>query len=66
MYDDIDLYRRVTLAESLAKKLRKHELDLKFLITACDTGVYPKFTHWKNVKNNKKKCTMTLGKIYYF
>ena len=56
--DDIDLYRRATLAERLAKKLRKHELDLKFLVTACDTGVYPKFTRWKNVKNNnmKKKC----------
>ena len=53
--DDIDLYRRKTLAERLAKKLRKHELDLKFLVTARDTGVYPKFTHWKNVKNNNKK-----------
>ena len=29
--DDIDLYRRATLAARLAKKLRKHELDLKFL-----------------------------------
>ena len=34
--------------------MRKHELDLKFLVTARDTGVYPKFTRWKNVKNNKK------------
>ena len=45
----------MTLAESLAKRLRTHELDLKFLVTARDTGVYPKFTRWKNVKNNKKK-----------
>ena len=28
--DDINLYRRVTLAECLAKKLKKHKLDLKF------------------------------------
>ena len=54
--DDINLYRRATLAEHLAEKLRKHELDLKFLVTDCDTGVYPKFTRWKKVKNNKKKC----------
>ena len=47
--DDIDLYRRATLAERLAKKLRKHELDLKFLVTARDTGFFPKFTRWKNV-----------------
>ena len=38
--DDINLYRRVTLAERLAKKLRKHELDLKFLVTTPETGVY--------------------------
>ena len=42
--DSIDLYRTATLAERLAKKLRKHELDLKFLATARDTVVYPKFT----------------------
>ena len=54
--NDIDLYRRVKLAEHLAKKLRKHELDLKFFVTACDTGVYPKFACWKNVKSNNKKC----------
>ena len=54
--DDINLYRRVTLAERLAKKLRKHELDLKFLVTTPETGVYPKFTRRKNVKNNNKKC----------
>ena len=53
---DINLHRRATLAERLTKKLRKHELDLKFLVTARDTGVYPKLTRGKNVKNNKKKC----------
>ena len=36
--------------------MRKHELDLKFLVTARDTGVSPKFTRGKNVKNNNKKC----------
>ena len=54
--DDINLYRRATLAERLAKKLRKHELDLKFLVRSRDTGVYPKFTRWENIKNKKKKC----------
>ena len=43
--DDTDLYNTATLAELWATKLRKHELDLKFLGTTCDTGVYPKFTH---------------------
>ena len=52
---DIDLCRRVTLAEHLAKKLRMHELDLKFLVAARDRGVYLKFIRWKNVKNNNKK-----------
>ena len=36
--------------------MRKHELGLKFLVTARDTGVYPRFSRWKNFKNNKKKC----------
>ena len=38
--------------QNVAKKLRKHELDLKILVTARATGVYPKFTRWKirNVK----------------
>ena len=53
--DDINLYRREALAERVAEKLRKHELDVKFLVTAHDTGVYPKFTRWKSIKNNKKK-----------
>ena len=42
--------------QNVAKKLRKHEPDLKILVTARATGVYPKFTRWKNVKNNNKKC----------
>ena len=50
--------------------MRKHELGLKFLVTARDTGVYPRFSRWKNVKNNKKKCKskfycrMLLDEIY--
>ena len=63
--DDINLYRRATLAERLAKKLRKHELDLKFLVTARGTGVYPKSTRWKNVKNNNKKCKVNFIAAYY-
>ena len=26
-----------------------------FIVTACDTGVDPKFTCWKNVKNSNNK-----------
>ena len=53
--DNINLYRKVTLGERFAKTLRRHELDLMFLVTARVAGVYPKFTHWKNVKSNNKK-----------
>ena len=39
-----------------SKELRKYELDLKFLVTCRDTGVFMNFTLWKNVnKNNKFK-----------
>ena len=38
--DDIGLYRRVTLTERLAQKLRKHE----FLVITRDARLYPKFT----------------------
>ena len=47
-------YRSATLAKGLAEKLSKHELDLKFLVRACDILAYPQFTRWKNVKNNNK------------
>ena len=63
--NDTDFYRRVTLVEYLAKKSRKHELDLKFLVTAPYTGVYPKFMRWKNVKNNKKNVKVNFIITYY-
>ena len=47
------IYKEEKHLQSVLKKLRKHELDLKFLVTACDTRVYPKFTCWKNVKNSR-------------
>ena len=34
--------------------MRKHEPDLKFLVRCCDTGVFLKFTQWKNVNKNVK------------
>ena len=52
---DFMLYKRVTSTERLAKKLKKHELDLRFLITSRDEGVYPKFTFWKNLKTRSIK-----------
>ena len=57
---DVDLYRRATLAQRSAKKLRKHELDLKLSVAARDTAVYLKFTRWKNVKNNSKRYKSNL------
>ena len=41
--------KEATLSEHLAKKLRKHELDLKFLVTCRYFAVYPKFAHCKIV-----------------
>ena len=35
--------------------MRKHELDLKFLVICLDTGVLPKFTRWKNANKNNVK-----------
>ena len=52
--DNNILYKQATKIERLAKKLKKYELDLKFLVSCRDLGVYPKFTRWKNVKHNKK------------
>ena len=52
--DNNILYKQATKIERPAKKLKKYELDLKFLVSCRDLGVYPKFTCWKNVKHNKK------------
>ena len=49
------LYKRVTSTKCLAKKLKKHELDLGCLITSRDEGVCPKFTRWKNLKTRSIK-----------
>ena len=38
------LYKRATSTERLAKKLKKDELDFRYLITSLDKDVYPKFT----------------------
>ena len=57
--DNNILYKQATKIERLPKKLKKYELDLKFLISCRDLGVYPKFTRWKNVKHNKKSVRTT-------
>ena len=46
------LYKRATSTERLAKKLKKDELDLRYLITSHDKDVYPKFTLWKKLKTH--------------
>ena len=38
------LYKRAASTERLAKKLKKDELDFRYLITSLDKDVYPKFT----------------------
>ena len=35
--DNIELHKTATLSERVATKLRKHGLDLKFLVTCLDT-----------------------------
>ena len=54
LYKTINYKKKATFSECLAKKLRKNELDLKFLVTCHDTGVFPKFNRWKNVNKNVK------------
>ena len=53
--NDFLLYKRAMSTERLAKKLKKYELDLRFLITSRDEGFYPKFTGWKNLKTRSIK-----------
>ena len=52
---DFILYKRATLTERLAKKLRKHELDLRFLIMSHDEGIYPKCTRLEKLKTHSIK-----------
>ena len=53
--NDFMLYKRATSTERLAKKLKKYEPELRFLITSRDEGVYPKFTRSKNLKTRSIK-----------
>ena len=48
---DTNLYKKVTTTERLAKRLKKSELDLEFLITCRDLDINPKFTRCKYVNN---------------
>ena len=45
---DPDCYRRAVEFERIRKKLKKAELDLKFLYDCRDEDLHPKFTRWKN------------------
>ena len=45
--------------EFLAKKFRKHELDLKYLVPCPDSGAPPKFTWGKNVNKNNQKQVLS-------
>ena len=49
------IYKKAVKVERLAKKISKHELDIKFLVNCRDEYVYPKFIRWKNVKSNSVK-----------
>ena len=64
------LYKRATSTERLAKKLKKDELDFRYLITSLDKDVYPKFTLWKELKThnsikeqNRFSCQILLDEI---
>ena len=45
---DPDCYRRAVEFERIRKKLKKAELDLKFLYDCRDEDLHPKFTRWRN------------------
>ena len=45
---DPDCYQRAVKFERIRKKLKKAELDLKFLYDCRDEDLHPKFTRWKN------------------
>ena len=63
--DDNNLYRREALAERVAEKLRKHELDVKFLVTAHDTGVYPKLRVGRVLKIIRRNLKVNFMVTYY-
>ena len=45
---DPDCHRRAVEFERTRKKLKKAELDLKFLYDCRDEDLHPKFTRWRN------------------
>ena len=46
--DPVTHRNAITLQRS-SRKLKKAELDLKFLRNCCDNNVHPKFVRWKNL-----------------
>ena len=41
--------RNAITLQGSSRKLKRAELDLKFLLNCCDNNVHPKFVHWKNL-----------------
>ena len=49
------MYKRAITYERLLKRLRKCELDLKFLYSCRNDCIYPKFCRWKNINGKDRK-----------
>ena len=52
---DPDCYRAAVEFERISKKLKKAELDLKFLYDCRDEDLHPKFTRWRNFTSLDEK-----------
>ena len=48
---DEETYRQAVKVQRINKKLLRCELAIKFLTRCRDTGVFPKFTRWKNANS---------------
>ena len=48
---DEQTYRQAVKVQRINKKLLRCELAIKFLTRCRDTGVFPKFTRWKNANS---------------
>ena len=52
---DKKLYQPSIKVERLSLTLKRYECNLKFLMKCRDTGVYPKFARYKNLKSKPYK-----------
>ena len=60
-----EITKVATLSERLAKKLGKHELNLKFLVTCRYSCVYKKIRRWKNVNKIIQKYVYRKVLLHY-